>query len=66
MKYLLGFNEPWDTSPSLKWKKYISPADAAKYYGEFHIPIAKALGLTLVTPSTIKVPKRVDWIVEFF
>ena len=52
MQYLLGFNEPWDTNPALKERKYIEPEVAAKYWAEYYMPIAKATGLKLVSPST--------------
>ena len=60
MEYLLGFNEPWDTN-----NKYVAPADAAKYWGEYFIPAAKALGLKLGTPTTIMNFNKIDWMVEF-
>ena len=53
MQYLLGFNEPWDTNPDLKAFKYIEPEIAANYWAEYYMPIAKATGLKLVSPSTI-------------
>ena len=66
MQYLLGFNQPWDDSAALKARKYIAPADAAKYWGEYMMPISKATGLKLVSPSTIMDgTARIDWMVEF-
>ena len=67
MQYLLGFNEPWDTNWHLKWKKYIAPEDAAKYWAEYFMPISKATGLKLVSPSTT-MKTNVDqfgWFVKF-
>ena len=65
MEYLLGFNEPWDTHESSYDWKYIAPADAAKYWGEYYIPTAKALDLKLGTPTTIMNFNKIDWMVEF-
>jgi hypothetical protein len=65
MDYLLGFNEPWDTHESSYDWKYIAPADAAKYWGEYYIPTAKALNLKLGTPTTIINFNKIDWMVEF-
>ena len=65
MEYLLGYNQPWDTNPNLP-EKYIDPAVAAKYWGEYFIPIAKELGLKLVSPtSTFMDTKKTDWLVTF-
>ena len=63
MQYLLGFNQPWDDSAALKARNY-TPADAAKYWGEYMMPISKATGLKLVSPSTIMDgTARIDWMV---
>ena len=67
MQYLLGFNEPWDQSPNLKAKKYIPPEDAAKYWGEYFMPVAKQTGLKLVSPSTTMKTSsnQFGWFVNF-
>ena len=66
MQYLLGFNEPWDTNPALYDKKYIKPEDAAKFFGEFNMPVAKELGLKVITPSGINKDSQNEWIHTFF
>ena len=65
MEYLLGFNEPWDGNKALP-EKYVWPHDAAKYWGEYYIPTAKELGLKLVSPSSIMVKYKAQWMIDFF
>ena len=62
MKYLMGFNEAYDHSGSKAKKKYIAPADAAKYWRMYFQGLAARNGnLTLVSPTTGVTKGKLEW-----
>ena len=64
-RYLIGLNEPFDKNDDLP-DKWVVAEDAAKLWGEYWMPIAKELGLKLVSSTTIQVNDKADWMGDFF
>ncbi|HWQ39443.1 MAG TPA: glycosyl hydrolase [Burkholderiales bacterium] len=59
-RYLLGFNEPWGSNQS-----NLSPREAAWMWGQYVQPVAKALNLTLVSPTVAVHRKAKRWFADF-
>ena len=66
IEWLMGFNEPWDPNPNLKWK-YTDPWTAAELWGEYFQPLADHFGLKLLSPTTLQKRDKgkAQWYVDF-
>ena len=64
VRYFIGLNEPFDTNPDLP-NKWVEPREASALWGEYWMPIAEELGLTLVSPTTIMKADKASWFADF-
>ena len=64
MRFLIGLNEPYDKNINLP-DKWVEPRVAASLWGEYWIPIAEALDLRLVSPTSIMKPDKAVWMADF-
>jgi len=66
MKYLMGYNEPWDTHNPAKFMEH---AEAAEHWRNYVQPVSEKMGLKLVSPTTghglKKRRRKFEWMAGF-
>lgn len=65
LRYLMGWNEPYDFGNHKAAKKYITPKEAADWWRQIMQPVARRTNLSLVSPTTGAPHKKWNWTQNF-